>query len=152
MTVGINYRIQREGAGGDYDVLALNDARELFYFECKSGSSVTKRDFRNFFWRYNFLRPAAAVVVFDETRTKVTEMLIRMRQVLTEEEKRKNPGAADDPNFQFRDFNPIPSPEKAYAFQTYRNLFFCSGEDIQRAVAHCLRYYEGVVKQQSYVS
>ena len=152
MSVGINYRIQREGEGGDFDVLALNDARELFYFECKSGSSVTKRDFQHFFRRYQFLRPAAAVIVFDETKANMTRLLVRMRQALHDEEKRINPSVSTDPNFENPDLTPIPSADREYAFHIRRNLFFCSGENIERAIAHCLRYYDGVVKQTSYLS
>ena len=152
MSVGINYRIQREGEGGDFDVLALNDARELFYFECKSGSSVKKRDFQHFFRRYQFLRPAAAVMVFDETKANMARLLIRMRQVLLDEERRINPSVSTDPNFEYPDFTPIPSADRVYAFHIRRNLFFCSGENIGRAIAHCLRYYDGIVKQSSYLS
>jgi len=151
MTVGVNYQIQREGGGGDYDVLALNDARELFYFECKSGANVSKRDFQNFYRRCKFLNPAAAVMVFDESKANVLKMIERMRQVLIDEEKIINPAAFRlDPDFQYPDFTRIPSPDKDYCYQIRRNLFFSSGENIPRAIAHCIRYYDGVVKQRSY--
>jgi len=150
MTVGINYRIQREGQGGDYDVLALNDARELFYFECKSGANVTKRDFQNFYRRHKFLHPAAGIVVFDEPKASMLSMITRMRQVLIDEEKIVNPAAFRDPNFQYSNFAPIPSTDRDYSYHIRRNLFFISGEDIPRGIAHCIRYYDAVVKQSSY--
>jgi len=150
MTVGVNYQIQREGGGGDYDVLALNDARELFYFECKSGAHVTKRDFQNFYRRVKFLNPAAVIMVFDETKANMLVMIERMRQVLTDETKSANPTAANDPNYQYPDFTPIPSADRDYGYHIRRNLFFISGENIPRAIAHCIRYYDGIVKQSSY--
>jgi hypothetical protein len=152
MSVGVAYRIEGEGEGGDYDVLALNDAHELFYFECKSGSVLKKADFENFFKRHQFLRPAMSVMVFDETRSVVKEKLRLMRQVLTDDARRGDPVVAQTPDYQYSDFKPIPAPDREYAYHINRNLFFCSGEKISRAIAHCLRYYEGVVKQSSYWS
>jgi hypothetical protein len=91
-------------------------------------------------------------MVFDETKANMKGLLGRMRQVLLDEERAPIPPISTDPNFEYPDFTPIPSADREYAFHIRRNLFFCSGEDIQRAIAHCLRYYDGVVKQTSYLS
>ena len=149
MTVGINYQFEGEGEGGDYNVLALTDTSELFYFECKTGKWLNKEDFSNFNKRHLFLRPAASVMVYDQLPSAMKKKLVLMRQVLTEDIRQRKPAITEDSTFQYQDFEAIPSPEREFAYHMNRNLFFCSGKDVKRGIAHCLRYYDGVVKRRT---
>lgn len=144
-----NVKIKGEGPGGDFDVLATNTGRELFYFECKTGNNIKEKDLDSFFKRHLFLKPDVSVMVFDQSKTRVKGLLPIMRNVLTRYYREKDKIA--DPKWQFADFETIPEA-KEYAYHMNRNLFFCSGENLSRGITHILRHFYGVVKQTSYYS
>jgi hypothetical protein len=143
-------KITDEGSGGDYDVLAVNHLNEMVYIECKTGKNIKKRDMEEFYKRHLFLKPSLSIVVFDQAKKDVEKYLALMRSVLTDDSKRRDKTIAKMKEYQYPNYDIIPEPEREFAYHMDRNLFFCSGEDIERAVAHCLRYFNGVVKQSSY--
>lgn len=75
-----NVKIQNEGNGGDFDVLAINSTGELVYLECKTGTRVTQKTFRDFYTRHLFLRPSLSIIVFDQQKSWVKEKLQLMRK------------------------------------------------------------------------
>lgn len=140
----LNVKLLDESTGGDYDVLALNSANDLIYFEAKTGD-VGKSDLKNFYERHDFLRPAASILVLDHGKNILKPKLELMRQALTDHLRRADPSSPEAPTF-----SAIPSELKEYAYHMSRNLYFVSGENVYRGVAHCLRHLDGVVKQTSY--
>lgn len=145
-----NIKIIGEGSGGDYDVIAVDNANEMLYLECKSGKNITYNDFKNFYSRNLFLKPSLSIIVFDQSKKDVREYLNLMRAVLTDNAKKQDKTLATKADYRYPDFEVIPEVGKEFAYHMNRNLFFCSGENIVRAVTHCLRYYHGTVKQSSY--
>lgn len=147
-----NVHIQGEGPGGDFDVLSINSSNELFYFECKTGNNVNKRDLESFYARHRFLKPEESVMIFDQSRSRVKQYLELMREILTTEAKKNDVNLAKLPNWQYSHFDLIPGSDREYAYHMNRNLFFCSGEDVIRGIRHIFREFYGVVKQTSYYS
>ena len=146
-----NVKIEGEGPGGDFDVLAINTNSELFYFECKTGNDIRESDFKNFFERHNFLKPEVSVMVFDQSKSRVKSYLSMMRSVVTKYNKTRDPNLARNKDWQCQNYKIIPEGRE-YAYHMNRNFFFCSGENISKAITHVLRHYYGVVKQTSYYS
>ncbi|NTW15330.1 MAG: restriction endonuclease [Candidatus Moranbacteria bacterium] len=143
-------RILKEGGGGDFDVLAMDSAKELIYVECKTGKNIDVNVMRRFYERHLFFQPALSIVVFDQPKKDVEGYLANMRSVLTDYSKSRDKTLMMREDYQYPNYEIIPSVQKAYAFHMNRNLFFCSGENIERGIRHCLRKYNGFVKQHSY--
>jgi hypothetical protein len=143
-------KIIDEGSGGDFDVLAINNANELVYLECKTGQNIKEKDMKEFYSRHLFLKPDISIVVFDQPKKNVYKYLALMRTVLTKYAKSIDRTIAKQDDYQYPEHKIIPEEEKEFAYHMNRNLFFCSGENIVRGITHCLRHYNGVVKQTSY--
>jgi hypothetical protein len=150
-----NIKIKNEGNGGDYDVIAVSELREIIYFECKTGRNIKEKDFIEFYNRHKFLKPDLSILVFDIDKKEVKKLLALMRNILTNEEKRKEKNYKNrylKEDYIYPNYEIIPEKDKEFAYHMNRNLFFCSGEKIIRAIRYCLRFYRGVVNQGSYWS
>ncbi|HWQ59758.1 MAG TPA: hypothetical protein VN420_01265 [Candidatus Fimivivens sp.] len=145
-----NVKILKEGDGGDYDVLAMSYSGELIHVECKTGRRVEVDAMQKFYKRHLFLQPALSIVVFDQPKKNVNAYLVNMRSVLTDHTKSLDKTLREKTDYQYPNYEIIPSPQEEYAYHMNRNLFFCSGENIERGVKHILRRYSGFVKQHSY--
>lgn len=141
----LNVELLEESTGGDYDVLALNSANDLVYFEAKTGNIDTS-DLKHFYSRHRFLKPAASILVLDQSKATLLTKLPMMFDVITDANRKVDPTA---PRFDVSET--IPDPVKEYAFHVPRNLYFVSAENISRGIAHCLRHLDGTVKQSSYL-
>ena len=111
-------KIREEGEGGDFDVLAFQSPY-LHYIECKTGIDI---GFSNIQKRRDFLRPASALVIIDQGKEKVVEIV---RQI--EEES-------------VRTSTQIHS-ECFLLFNIDWNIYIASGEDIRRAIRRTLRHF-----------
>jgi hypothetical protein len=144
-----NVRIEDEGSGGDYDVLAFA-APHLLYVECKSGRTL---GFKNTLDRHDFLRPALTLILHDVTKQTLEEQSVKeVQRELTERARAADPNVAKMPAYAYP-MHRVSDPERSYAlYNTRRNLFIASGEDLEHAVRMTLRHFHQVVQQTSYWS
>lgn len=150
MTVGLNYKIENEGPGGDYDVLALDSAQRLIYFECKTGSEISKDELRNFYKRHLFLKPALSIVVFDGKSDVIKKALVAMGEIITKKSEKSARASTEVCRYCYSEYKTIPSRQNTFAYYMDRNLFFISDKDITRGIRHSIRYLDGAISRDGY--
>lgn len=142
-------KIEDEGTGGDYDLLAFNSPY-LLYVECKSGNSF---GFREVFERHQFLAPALTLILQDVSKDKLRELVkAEVQPVLTEHVKKGDPNIMKLPDYSYP-IEELSKPGEAHLLMhTFRNIYLTSGEDVERSIQRSLRHFHQVVQQTGYWS
>lgn len=142
-------KIENEGAGGDYDILAFQSPY-LHYIECKTGKNIK---FQEIIRRHQFLRPSLTLILIDRPKEDMPEIINKeIRPVLTTEAKKKDANLKWPDDFKYPVELISDTDEGIVLYHTYRNIFIASGEDLDRTIRKTLRYFHQVVSQSSYLS
>lgn len=140
-------KIEEEGTGGDYDLLAFQSPY-LHYIECKTGQG---KNFNEIFARHQFLAPSSTIIVSDESKEVVRRFVFEeVQPVLTAWSKEKDQNLAKREGYKYAIEEISPSGSSDVIFHTCRNIFVASGEELDRAFRRVLRYLHQVVFQSSY--
>jgi hypothetical protein len=136
--------IQDEGSGGDFDLLAFQSPH-LHSVECK----ISKRNikFEHVLERHHFLRPSMTIVLIDQEAEQVKDIVSNeVQRVLTRYDRSQNAALPADYTHQVR----LIWDNGFRVYHATRNIFVASGEDLDRAIRRCLRYFHQWVSQTTY--
>jgi hypothetical protein len=140
-------KIEDEGTGGDYDVLAFTPPH-LIYVECKSGNTL---GFKNIIARHELLKPALTLIVHDVSKVVLeSNSLKEAQKELTKQAIANQPSLASIPTYIYPVTKISPEGRSYVLYHMTRNVFLTSGEDLEHAVRMTLRHFHQVVEQSSY--